>query len=187
MKKIAYTLFLLPLLILTSLLVSAQGQMPVIAYASIQASHQGNLKGDATMQGRQGQIECLGFNYSTQTPLDASSGLPNGKRQHSPIVIVKRLDAATPQLLEAAYTNEVLKNVTIEFVRIGPDGRPTPYQTIKLTNATVVKINQFGGVSSPEKLLPNNGVLEEISITFQKIEIENTEGKTSAADNWNAR
>jgi type VI secretion system secreted protein Hcp len=161
--------------------------LPIVAYASIQGSKQGNFKGEGMVQGRQGQIECVGFNYITQALLDAGSGMSTGKRQHSPVVIVKRLDASSPQLLEAAFTNEVLKTVTIEFVRTGPDGRPASYQTIKLTNAVVVKVNQFGGTASPERLQPGSSVLEEISFSFQKIEVDNMDGKTSAVDSWNAR
>jgi type VI secretion system secreted protein Hcp len=179
-----YKIYGVLLLLFVSTMAVAQTALPVIAYVTIQGNKQGTFKGEGMMQGRQGQIECVGFSYGTQTPLDAGSGMATGKRQHSPVVIVKRLDAATPQLLQAAYNNETLKTVTIEFVRAG-EGKP--FQTVKLTNATVVKINQYGGTASPEKLLPNNSVLEEISLVFQKIELSNTDGKTSATDDWNVR
>jgi type VI secretion system secreted protein Hcp len=173
--------------LLSSYYVSAQTEEPVIAYVTVQGSRQGQLKGSAMGPGRQGQIECIGFTYSVQSPRDANSGLPTGKIERMPVTIVKYLDGASPQLLQAAYANEDLKTVTIEFTRKGMDGRMAVFQTIRLTNATISKLSQFGGVSSPDKLIPNNLPMEEISFTYQKIEIDNTESKTSATDNWNAR
>src|SRR5205085_12033059 len=69
---------------------------------------------------------------------------------------------STPQLLQAAYSNEVLKTVTIDFVKRGMDGKPVIFQTITLSNAFVLKVNQFGGTSATEKSLSGNNVLEEI-------------------------
>ena len=183
MKKNLYWVIILILAGFSST-VSAQTAQPVIAYVTIQGSRQGSFKGDGAAPGRQGQIECLGFSYAVQVPSDLASGAAIGKRQHMPIVIVKRLDGASPQLMQSAYMNEVLKTVTIEFVR---PGQSSPFQTIKLTNAIVSKLNQYGGVSSPDKLVPNAGVLEEVSFNFQKIEVDNPESKTAAVDNWSAR
>ncbi|TDX02095.1 type VI secretion system tube protein TssD [Dinghuibacter silviterrae] len=163
------------LLLLATTVVTAQ-TLPVIAYVTIQGNKQGTFKG--------GRIECVGFSYGISQPMDVGTGMVTGKRQHTPIVIVKRLDASSPQLLQAASSNESLKTVTIEFSRPG-EGKA--FQTIKLTNASVVKINQYGGTASPEKLLPNGNVLEEISFSFQKIEVTNVDGKTSASDDWNVR
>jgi type VI secretion system secreted protein Hcp len=174
-------------LLLSSYYVSAQTEEPVIAYVTVQASRQGQLKGSAQGPGRQGQIECIGFTYSVQSPRDMTSGLPTGKMERMPVTIVKYMDGASPQLLQAAYTNEDLKTVTIEFTRKGMDGRMAVFETIRLTNATISKVSQYGGVSSPDKLIPNNLPMEEVSFTYQKIDIENMESKTSATDNWSAK
>jgi type VI secretion system secreted protein Hcp len=162
----------------------AQADQPVIAYASIQGTKQGNFKGGTMMKGKEGQIECVGFSYNIQSPRDAATGMASGKRQHSPVVIVKHIDGASPQLIEAAYNNEVLKTVTIEFYRVAPDGKQAIFQTFRLTNVTISKVSQFGGTSCPEKLVPNSIPYEEVSFVFQKIEIDNNEAKTSAVDNW---
>ena len=188
MKKNAYAYFSIWFLLFTfiTLYVTAQPEQPVIAYVTIQGMKQGQFKGGA-MGAKQGTIECVGFSYSVQSPVDLASGMPTGKRQHSPVVIVKHLDGATPQLLQAAYSNEALKSVTIEFTKRGPDGRAMIYQTIQLSNASISRVSQYGGTASPDKLIPNNGILEEISISFQKIEITNNDAKTTAADSWNNR
>ena len=180
-----YVLFFL-FFLAAGLHVCAQVDQPVIAYVTVQGSKQGNFKGSSNQKGRDGIIECVGFSYGIQSPRDPSSGLPTGKRMHSPVVIVKHLDAASPQLLDAAFTNENLKTVTIEFYHMDNKGRSSVFQTIRLMNASVSKVSQYGGTSSPEKLAPNTNPYEEVSFTFQKITIENSEGKTTAADDWSA-
>lgn len=163
--------------------VSAQDQ-PVIAYVTIQGAKQGNFKGSSTSKGKEAQIDCVGFSYGIQSPRDAATGQASGKLQHSPIVIIKHLDGSTPQILQAASTDEVLKTVVIELYRVAGNGKNDIYETIRLTNATISKVSQYGGTSSPEKLLPNSNPYEEISFTFQKIQVENNDSKTSAADDW---
>jgi len=186
MKRKSYAHFALIglFLLFAHLHLAAQNEQPVVAYITIQGVTQGQFKGNVTVKERQGQIECIGFSYGVTAPTDKSSGLTTGKRQHSPIVIVKRVDAATPQLLQAAYSNEQLKSVTIEFTRKGPDGRPATFQTIQLTNASVTKVNQFAGTVSPDKLVPNSLPLEEIDLTFEKIDVSDTDAKTHAGDSW---
>jgi type VI secretion system Hcp family effector len=173
--------------LLSSLSISAQTDQPVIAYLSIQASRQGQLKGSAQGPGRQGQIECIGFTFSVQSPRDANTGQPIGRTERMPVTIAKHLDGATPQLLQALYTNEMLTSVTIEFSKRGADGRVAVFQTIRLTNATISKVSQYGGVDSPEKLIPNSSPIEEVSFSFQKMTIDNTESRTTVTDNWNSR
>jgi type VI secretion system secreted protein Hcp len=172
--------------LLSSFYVAAQDQ-PVIAFITIQASRQGQIKGNSPGMGKQGQIECIGFTFSAQSPRDPATGLPTGRADRSPVTIVKHLDGATPQLLQALYTNEPLPSVLIEFSRKGMDGRLAVYQTIRLTNATIGKIAQFGGVECSDKLIPNTSPIEQVSFTYQKMEVDNLESRTTMTDSWNAR
>jgi type VI secretion system secreted protein Hcp len=187
MKKNRHYQFLLIFLVcvLAAVYVKAQDQ-PVIAYVTIQGTKTGAFKGSATIKGRQGQIECIGFTYAVTSPHDANTGQTSGRRQESPFVIVKHIDGASPELLQAAYTNEVLKTVTIEFTRGGGSGKNDIYQSIRLTNVTISRVSQYGGTTSPDKLIPNNNPFEEIAFVFQKIEVSNVESKTTAADDWTA-
>ena len=83
-------------------------------------------------------MECHGFAYPVLTQIDPSSGPPTGKRKHSPIVIRREVDAASPKLLQALATNEGFKTATLSFNRIGPDGKPVLARTIELTNGVIV-------------------------------------------------
>ena len=62
-------------------------------------------------------FEMLGFSFGAQTPTGSNSGGASGKRQHSPITIVKEVDSASPLLLQALVTNEALKTVGLTFTR----------------------------------------------------------------------
>ena len=77
--------------------------------------------------------------------------------------------------------NEILKSVLFEFVRPDEQGGEVVFHTIRLTNASITTIEQFiNGHPEPPPTDPR--ALEKISLTFQRIEIENLDGHTSATD-----
>ncbi|MDB5133784.1 MAG: type secretion system effector, Hcp1 family [Mucilaginibacter sp.] len=167
--------------------VLAQTNQPIIAYVSIDGTKTGVFKGNAVTEGNEGKIECIGFRYSVAVPHDVSSGRSSGKRQQSPFVIIKNIDYSTPQLLQAAYNNETLKTVTIEFTKKSADGRQTIAYRVTLKNASISLISQYGGTASADNgvNLTNNGSLfEEVTFTFQDIQSDHLIGNTTAMDSW---
>jgi type VI secretion system Hcp family effector len=136
-------------------------------YLSIEGVKQGKLKGECTLAAHQDQIAGLDFNYAVTKPA-------TGKRQHSPVTITKAWGAASPQLFQAAVTNEVLKNIMIEFYEPGDKNTEVMYYLIRLTNATVSDIHQH--------IVPEKGMVEDVSFTFQRIDVESKTGKTMATD-----
>ena len=153
-------------------------------YVTIEGTKQGVFKGERTpgvVTMNKDKIIANGFSYEVASPRDAASGQATGKRQHGYIKISKPWGVATPQLFQAAVTGEILKTVLLEFVRTAPTGKEEVFQTIKLTNASVAKIEQTAGILR-EQTIANSMELEMISFSFQKIEIENKIGKTMAAD-----
>jgi type VI secretion system secreted protein Hcp len=147
-------------------------------YVSIVGRKQGKFHGEGS---RQGKIEGLAFHYEVTSPRDAASGQASGKRQHSPVTFVKQWGASSPQLLEAAVSNEVLNTVLFEFIETNPNGEEVVFHTLKLTNASVASIKQDVKAVAGGKDLQD---LEEVSFVFQSIEMENQDGKTMAADDW---
>jgi type VI secretion system secreted protein Hcp len=119
-----------------------------------------------------------------QSPRDIATGQASGKRQHNPIAIVKEWGASSPQLFQACATNEVLKTVSLEFIKTDAAGKEAVYHTIKLTNATISKIEQYTEEVAKHEESADTHELEKVSFTFQKIEMENKIGKTSALDDW---
>jgi type VI secretion system secreted protein Hcp len=162
-------------------------------YISIEGAKQGAFKGgssDGTAAGgakrAKGRIGGVKFSFETTSPRDIATGQASGKRTYKPIVITKEWDAASPQIFNALVTNEVLKKVLFEFVKTDAAGKEEIYHTITLTNANVSNLHSYLDLTDTSGDRYDAHELEDVSFVFQKIEIENKEGKTTAADDWRA-
>jgi type VI secretion system secreted protein Hcp len=159
---------------------------PVSFYVTIRGAKQGVLKGQTTNAAHKDEILGLQFVAQLSAPKDVATGQASGKRQYLPISITKQWDASSPQLYDAASSNEILTLVQFDFVRTAPDGKEYTFETIKLTDATISSVKDYlltsaatstGTTASPQ-------ALEDVAFTFQKIEITNNDGKTTAIDSW---
>jgi type VI secretion system secreted protein Hcp len=132
---------------------------------TIQGQQQGMFPGG----GKEGAIAGFRFSYILKSPRDPASGLPTGKRMHTPVVFTKVVGIASPQLFSALAHNENLPSVVVTV----------PGYTIKLINANLSEIKQYTEVV--------NGiatVLEDVSFTFEKIEVRDPGTGATALDNW---
>ena len=152
---------------------------PGLFFVTIDGTRQGKFKGESPRQGLSDRIAALKVSYEVLSPRDAATGQASGKRQHKPLVITKEWGPATPQIFQALVTNEALKSVLIEFFTVNAQGQMEVAHWIRLTNATVAAVRQF-----TEKDQSGLHPQEEVSFTFQKIEVSNSRGKTAAADDW---
>ena len=166
------------------MLVQAGG--PTQCRMAIRGARQGQFKGQNTMRGQEKWIPCSQFMLSVTSPRDPASGQASGRRQYAPIVVTKEWGAASPQIMSAATSNEVLQQVEFEFVRTNAQGMEYVFQTVTLTNATISAFKEYIGFPDAGEP-PNPHPLEDVSFTFQKIEITNNDGKTTAVDDWSAR
>ena len=153
--------------------------MALIAYLTLRGQKQGDIKGGATEKGREGSIPLISVAYDVETPLDPASGLPTGKRVHKPIRVVKVIDQATPKLLQALVTNEVLTSVRIEFWRPVPEA-VSPYFIIVLTNALLA------GIALAPSGEDVSNEYEQVQFTYQKITWSYPETGDTAEDDWSA-
>ncbi|HEY8285165.1 MAG TPA: type VI secretion system tube protein TssD [Chloroflexota bacterium] len=159
--------------------------MALNAYVTIKGSKQGKFQGDSTPGAPAGSTRFLSYSYEITSPRDIATGQSSGKRMHKPFVIIKEWDAASPQLFQACVTNELLPQVTLAFYQTTPAGEQQRYHTITLTNAMISNLKQF--VADPVLAAEYDAAdLEEISFTYQKIEISDVRSSKSAADDWNA-
>src|SRR5262249_1750627 len=81
-----------------------------VFYVSIQGAKQGKFKGEGA-HAHKNVIPAHSFSYEVISPRDVATGQATGKRQHSPVTISKEWGAASPQLFQAAVTNEPLQSV----------------------------------------------------------------------------
>lgn len=124
-------------------------------YASFNGKKQGQLKGETAGKGgreKDGWFEITSFEMNGEVPVDPKSGRPKGARQHSPIVITKEVDAASPLLLNAHFANEIFETVIIQTV----DDNKKVSKTVTLKNALISEIKK-------------NGNLESISFSYEDI------------------
>jgi type VI secretion system secreted protein Hcp len=157
-------------------------------YVSAKGMKLGQFKGEIVPapKGFENKIPGLKFHYEVVSPRDAATGLPTGKRQHRPVTFTKEWGVASPQFFQALISNETLTEVIIDFVTPDPkqpgtaSGAMVLSHTIKLTNATV------SDISYSTEPIPTGGFrpLEDISFTFQKIELIDVKGNFMAMDSW---
>ena len=149
-------------------------------HVTVKSAKQGDFKGDIAGKSNN-QIAGLGFRDGVSVNVGAT-GQATGRRQYSPIAFTKAWSGSSPQFLQALATNETLTAVTFEFFKAKPDGTEQTFYTIKLSDASVVRIEQFAGnLNSLSATVPE---IEEISLTFRKIQVTSVEGGTGAADDW---
>ena len=140
-----------------------------------------------TSLGRENSIECVHLMTSVRTARETGSGMATGRRQHDPIVIVKRIDKSSPLLAKALCLNEVIEGV-FKFFRPNPtgDGTTEQFYTIKITKGRVASHKQW----VPDTINPastNAPPLEEVSFVFHSIEWTFTDGGVTHADTWDAQ
>jgi type VI secretion system secreted protein Hcp len=151
-------------------------------YVDVKGKKQGAFKGESILEAHRAQLPAFRFDMTIESPRDAASGQPTGKRRYSPLTIVKAFGASDPQFLSAAATNEVLTEVKLHFVRDNPKGGTVAgdWQTIKLTNAFASKVQRT--TISLDDAAKTTVFADEISFTFEKIEVEDRDGKTLFSD-----
>jgi type VI secretion system secreted protein Hcp len=158
--------------------------MAAIAYLTAKGQRQGDIVGGVTEKGREGSIALSAVAYELAAPYDQATGQITGKRQHKPVSIVKSIDQASPQLLQAWVTNETLTTVKIEFWRPVPEAAGS-YFVIALTNAVIVDF-LFGSPDKPVVVGVAREEFETVTMTYQKIVWTWSPSGASASDDWNA-
>src|SRR5258708_14646833 len=73
---------------------------------------QGWIKGESADHKHKGEIEVMSYTWGVVQGF-SNEGLPTGKRQHMQLKFVMQTQTATPLILSACCTNEVLKEVIL--------------------------------------------------------------------------
>jgi type VI secretion system secreted protein Hcp len=145
-------------------------------FVAAKSSRLGAIKSEGTGKTSKDQFAALSLDYELRTPRDASTGQASGKRQHSPVSIVKEWGAASPQLFQALVNNEVLETVDIDCYGVVEGGKNGLVHKLKLTNAFVCSIQQRRGGDVGDR------DLETVAFTFQQIEHLSPAGAVLASD-----
>jgi type VI secretion system secreted protein Hcp len=157
--------------------------MALNAYLTIKGAKQGEIKGSVTQKGREGKIMVIAVSHDVMSPRDAATGLPAGKRVHTPFIITKQLDRSSPLLYSALAAHENLTTWELQFWAPGPSGVEKQDYTITLTNASITSI-KFRMDNNKHPDTASLAEYEDIGFVYQRIEWVWTDGAISAADDW---
>ncbi|HKV05378.1 MAG TPA: type VI secretion system tube protein TssD [Candidatus Acidoferrales bacterium] len=158
---------------------------PASFFVTIRGVKQGIFGGQSAGKQRTNEIRGSQFSLQLTAPRDNATGQASGRRQYAPVSFTKQWDASSPQIFQAAATGETLSLVQFDFVRTALDGRENVYETIKLTDAIISSVKDYIGYPQHGEQSDTHE-LEEVEITFQKIEVTYNDGKSTFMDDWNS-
>jgi type VI secretion system secreted protein Hcp len=157
--------------------------MPMPCHLTLTGEKQGKIEGSCDMKEREGTILVYELHHSIGMPASKNDGLPNAKRVHSPMTIVKEIDKASPKIFQALCTGEHLKDVTLKYYRVTKYGTEEHYYTTTLEDAIVVSY----APAIPNTLLESSEVykhMEAVSFAYKKIKVTWEADGIEAEDSW---
>jgi len=143
-----------------------------VIYLRIKSSKQGAFLADDSRAGH-GKTTCLDFRFACAVPHDVrkDKGGDYTVVQHEPISLMAEWSPLVVQCVSAAWSNEVLDEVTLEFVRYDQGGQEVVFATMILSKATVAVVDLGAGDTS--RFLQGDFTgLARIGFTPEKIEFK---------------
>lgn len=141
--------------------------MALPGYMNISAENQGSIEGECDLEGREGAVVVLAVTHNVKLPTD-SRGLPNGRRIHMPITILKSLDRTSPMLYQALSDGELLSSLVIDWYRMDGAGMEELYYRQTLKNAQITGI-EFIVEDDNGKNHSRIGHMEKVSFIYDSI------------------
>jgi type VI secretion system secreted protein Hcp len=125
----------------------------------------GGIKGESNDAKHKDEIEVLSYSWGVTKPvLPASSGGGAGKASFQDLVIVHRIDKASPMLMEACATGKHLNDATITHRKDGK--QPFEYLIVKLNDVQITAVTHDSANNQPDT------GSEKVSLTFTKVALE---------------
>ncbi|MCK4608442.1 MAG: type VI secretion system tube protein Hcp [Gammaproteobacteria bacterium] len=152
-------------------------------YVTIKDEQGQQVKANVQIKGREGTAEGHAFDYTVSIPSDKNTGQLTAVRQHHNVILIKALDSASPVLFDACCRGKTLQSVRFDWYHINDRGEEEVYFTHTLSSVKVVAVKQFMlHVKDPH----NDGYnhQEEVSMRFQKIDLNYPDGNIKASDDW---
>ena len=156
--------------------------MALNAYLNLVGQKQGQIKSSVIQKGREGAIMVIAFNHEVTCPLDPM-GRVTGKRQHSPLTILKEIDAASPALMRMLITGERTKLCELRFWQPSATGAEIQHFTIALKNASIMAIRQ----EMLNNKYPENSLHKErefVTFAYEGIRWTHEVGQQTCEDTW---
>ena len=142
--------------------------MALNAYLKLKGQKTGEIKGDVTRKGQEGKIEVHSWRWDLESPRDPATGAASGKVVAGEFFVTKERDKASPLLFNALASNENISEWELQLWEVSSNGVEVLHQTWELLNASVASMRQHGLAPTPSGGFDG----EEVTFTFQKIELE---------------
>ncbi|MDK9357378.1 MULTISPECIES: Hcp family type VI secretion system effector [Lelliottia] len=139
------------------------------------------VDGGCKALGREGAIEVMSSSYGVYQNVDSHTGSMTGTRQHSPFVIHKQIDKASPYLAVCVCESRRLQKAEIRYYDINEAGIEREVYRITLESVVVM------GVSANHTYIPGSNspnMLETVSLRSRGIEWHYIEGVIKYGDSW---
>ncbi|MCK8784363.1 Hcp family type VI secretion system effector [Roseomonas sp. NAR14] len=161
------------------------------SYVTVSGATQGQISkgaftadsvGNIYQEGHEDTLFCQSVSYEVALPRDPQSGQVTGQRVHQPAKILKYVDKASPMLMQALASGELLQ-IEADFYRTATSGKQEKYYTVKFTDAILVHYKQH----TPNPLDPANAAfrdMEELAFTYRMIDVTHVVAGTSGSDDW---
>ncbi len=145
-----------------------------------------DIKGESTQEslGRKDSIECIAYEQGVTTAREAATGMVTGRRQYTPLKIVKRVDKSSPLLMKALVENQRIDAI-FKFFRPNPagDGTTEQFFTVEIKQGNVASVKQYVPITiHPESA--NDPPSEEVAFVFRDIIWTFTNGGIQHHDSW---
>ncbi|MEK7275371.1 MAG: type VI secretion system tube protein TssD [Candidatus Desantisbacteria bacterium] len=153
--------------------------MPLPAYMDLGSE----IPGSVEIQGRENQVEILGFNHRVYMPTDVKDGTAAGTRKHESLVILKNFDKSSPKLYEYLCNGKKIPQIVIHWYMIDANGQETEYFTHKMQNARVVSMKPWMP-NVDDKSMETYKHMEEVEVRYEKITWTFVKGNIEFVDSW---
>jgi type VI secretion system secreted protein Hcp len=145
-----------------------------------------DVKGESTQTslGRADSIECIAYEQGVTSAREAGTNMVTGRRQFTPLKVVKRIDKASPLLMKALTNNEKIDAV-FKFFRPNPsgDGTTEQFYTVELKEGNIASVKQLVPTTIAASTA-GEPPMEEVTFVFKTITWTYTNGGITHQDSW---
>ncbi|MBV9156369.1 MAG: type VI secretion system tube protein Hcp [Acidobacteriaceae bacterium] len=141
------------------------------------------IQGSCDIQGREGTIRVQYVEHNVSRPYDIDTGQPTGRRVHSPFVIRKEVDKASPLLYRDLAEGKKYDSVELKWYRTAKDGNQEHYFTTKLTDALLVSIKALKK-DTQDLSSKSYKDMEDVSFVYRRIDWKEETNGVEAYDDW---
>ena len=157
--------------------------MAIPAYLWLKDDGGALIKGGVNVFKRESSIEVKGFHHNLMLPTDSATGRITGTRVHSPLLIIKDFDCASPYLYKAVATGQSLASAEIKWYRINHAGQEEEYFNMLLEGVRIVSISPAMATGDN----PNENHMETVELRYEKITWKHNDGNIIFSDSWDER